>query len=175
MAKKLISLILVLPLILMVCLYTAANFVSLKTPVAVNSIEIIGDTVYLDLDKNEKYSVDYAIYPINAKNKEIVFTTEPVGNSPFAELEYVDGKIVAKSCGKAKVYLTTVDGGFRDSFIVQVNSARLQSLDSRLESTSIYVGDTTRIINTFIPEEPTNPVNAPPIVLQNKSLRFSLV
>ncbi len=154
MNKKLILLILCLPLILMLSLFSVSNTVKIGFSIPVAKIEIFGDKiVYLDLDKNEKYSVDYAIYPINAKNKQIVFTTEPVGNSPFAELEYVDGKIVAKSCGKAKVYLTTVDGGFRDSFIVQVNSNRLQNLDSRLESSSIYVGDTTRIINTFIPED----------------------
>ena len=149
MNKKLILLILCLPLVLMLSLFSVSNTVKISISVPVSKIEILGDKfVYLDLDKNEKYSVDYAVYPTNAKNKKVYFQTEQVGGYPLAELEYVDGKVVAKSCGKAKVYLTTVDGGFRDSFIVQVDSNQLQSINCVIAQSSIYVGDST-VINTF--------------------------
>ena len=154
MNKKLILLILCLPLILMLSLFSVSNSVRIAISVPVSKIEIFGDKiVYLDLDKQEKYSVDYAIYPTNAKNKKVHFETEQVGAYPLAELEYVDGYIVAKSCGKAKVYLTTIDGGFRDSFIVQVDSSKLHQISCLLESNSIYVGDSTKIITTFVPED----------------------
>ena len=154
MNKKLILLILCLPLVLMLCLFSVTNTVSINVSIPVSKIVIFGDNVvYIDLDVNESYFVDYTVYPTNAKNKKVSVSTEQVGSSPLAELEYVNGKIIAKSCGKAKVSLTTIDGGHRDSFIVNVISNKLHSIDSKLESESIYVGETTRITTSFIPED----------------------
>ena len=154
MNKKLILLIMCLPLILMISLFSVSKSVSIKFSIPVSKIEIFGDKViYLDLDIQEKYKVDYTVYPTNAKNKEVYLKTEPVGSSPLAELEWVDEKIVAKSSGKAKAYLVTKDGGFRDSFIVNVTSNKLQSISSSIEAGSIYVGDSIRINTTFVPED----------------------
>ncbi len=152
MNKKLILLILCLPLILMLSLFSVSKSVKISFSIPVSKIEIFGDRiVYMDLDSLEKYSIDYTIYPTNAKNKSVYLQTEQIDSEPLAELEYEDGKIIAKSCGKAKVYLVTVDGGFRDSFIVQVDSSKLQSISCEIVDTSIYVGDTTQITTTFVP------------------------
>ena len=155
MYKRLIVLILCLPLVLMISLFSISKTVSIGINVPVSKIQILGESVvYLDLDKQEKYFVDYAVYPTNAQNKKVSFVEpEQVGSSPLAELEYVDGYIVPKSCGKAKVYLETVDGGFRDSFIVQVDSNALQEITCSIENPSIYVGETTKILTQFIPED----------------------
>ena len=155
MYKRLIVLILCLPLVLMISLFSISQTVSIGVNVPVSKIQILGESViYLDLDKQEKYFVDYAVYPTNAQNKKVTFIQpEQVGTSPLAELEYVDGYIVPKSCGKAKVYLETVDGGFRDSFIVQVESNALQEISCSVENPSIYVGDTTIILTQFVPED----------------------
>lgn len=155
MYKRLIVLILCLPLVLMISLFSISQTVSIGINVPVSKIQILGESVvYLDLDKQEKYFVDYTVYPTNAQNKKVSFVEpEQVGSSPLAELEYVDGYIVPKSCGKAKVYLETVDGGFRDSFIVQVDSNALQEIACSIENPSIYVGDSTKILTQFIPED----------------------
>ena len=122
MNKRLILLILILPLLLMVSIFTATSSVRLNINVPVSSIEITGNSfVYLSLDDEEKYFVNYAVYPLTAANKEIVVEYEQVGDKPLAELEFVDGYIVPKTIGVAKVYLSTVDGGYKDSFIVQVD------------------------------------------------------
>lgn len=157
MKKKLILLILALPLFLMISLFTATSTVSLTVKVPVSGIEIIGnDIVYLDFDINETYKVDYAVYPTNAQNQEIVFTTEKVEGFDYATLEYTDGKIVPKSIGLAKVYLTTVDGGYKDSFIVQVDSAKLQSIECSVEKESILVGEKLNISTIFKPANTSN-------------------
>ena len=154
MNKKLILLILCLPLILMLSLFSVSKSVSITFSIPVSKIEIFGDRIiYMDLDSMAEYLVDYTIYPTNAKNKKVYLQTEPVGSAPFAQLEYQDGKIIAKSCGKAKAYLVTVDGGFRDSFIVQVDSNKLQSINCEILKSSIYVGDTTQIVTTFEPTD----------------------
>lgn len=157
MNKKLIVLMLLLPLLLMLSIFTSTQSVSLNVSVAVNKIEISGENiVYLDLEKNEKYLVSYAVYPVAASNKKVLFTTEKLPGEQLAELEFVDGYIIPKSVGLAKVYLTTVDGGYKDSFIVKVESNSLISINSEVESSSLSVGETVRINTTFNPNNYKN-------------------
>ena len=73
MAKKLLLLILALPLVMMISLFTTTNTVSLAISIPVSGIDIIGNNyVYLDFDKSEKYFIDYTIYPTNAYNQNIL-------------------------------------------------------------------------------------------------------
>lgn len=157
MNKRLILLILILPLFLMLSIYTATSNVALNISAPVTDIKITGnDFVYLSLDKGEKYFVNYAIYPLSATNKNVIFETEQVGNQMLAELEYVDGYIVPKSIGVAKVYLSTVDGGFKDSFVVYVESLSLQAISSSVATANLLVGKTTQIQTVFMPETFSN-------------------
>lgn len=157
---------LALPLILMLSLFTATSTVSLAVSVPVERVEINGEpVVYLDLDDGETYALEYTVYPTNAANKKVTFSTQAVEGSPLAELEYneSEGLIVPKTCGKATVYLTTVDGGFRDSFIVQVDSKNLTAIDATLSDTIIDVGQSATITTAFTPK------NAP-----NKQLKYEI-
>ena len=157
MNKKLILLILLLPLVLMFCLYTTTSSVGIEIKAPVSSIEITGDNiVYLDFDDGEKYFVNYTVYPITAVNKQVIFTTEKVGEQKLAELDFVDGYIIPKTTGVAKVSLSTVDGGFKDSFIVQVDSIKVQKIVCHTEKTQLMVGETTTITTAFTPENATN-------------------
>lgn len=157
MNKKLILLILVLPLFLMLSIYTSTNSVGLNVKVPVSNIEVTDEkVVYLNLDNEEKHYVNYSVYPITASNKQVVFSAEQFGSERFAELEYKDGYIIPKSVGSAKVYLTTVDGGYKDSFIVTVESVGLQSIECSVEQTGLMVGTSTRIQTTFVPENFSN-------------------
>lgn len=167
MNKKLILLMLALPLILMIVLFTATSTVSLTVKVPVERIEISGEPiVYLDLDDGDTYTVEYTVYPTNAANREISFSTSQIGTDPLAELEFdkETGVIIPKTCGKARVILTTIDGGFTDSFIVQVSSKSLQQIESSVADEIVNIGSSTTITTTFTPK------NAP-----NKQLRYEIV
>ncbi len=158
---------LALPLILMIVLFTATSTVSLTVKVPVERIEISGEPiVYLDLDDGDTYSVEYTVYPTNAANREISFSTSQVDTSSLAELEFdVETKVITpKTCGKARVVLTTIDGGFTDSFIVIVSSKSLQQIESSVADEIVNVGETTTITTEFTPK------NAP-----NKQLRYEVV
>ena len=153
MAKKILILILALPLILMISIFTTSNTVSSVIDIPVTGLDIIGnDIVYLDLDNEEKYKVDYTVYPTNA-NQNVIFTTEEFGDSNLADLEFRDGYIIPKSVGAAKVFLTTVDGGFKDSFVVYVYSDTIQAIEAKVENSKIHVGQTTKIEVNFIPSD----------------------
>ena len=152
MTKKIVALILILPMLLMMTLFTAVNTVSLSVSVAVEKIQIFGDGfVSLDMDKNERYFVDYAVYPSVATNKEVFFTVEQVGNQKLAQLEYKDGFIYPKEAGVANACLTTVDGGFRDKFQVVVKAVKLRQIDCTTEKSWLYIGETMQINTQFIP------------------------
>ena len=153
MNKKLILLILILPLFLMLSIYTSTNTVGLNIKVPVSNIEVSDrNVIYLDLDNEEKHFVNYTVYPVSASNKEIIFETERVGTQQLAELEFKDGYIIPKTVGVAKVYLTTVDGGFKDSFIVQVDSVSIKSVEATVEKSSLMVGETTKIQTVISPQ-----------------------
>lgn len=157
MTKKLLLLILALPLILMISLFTTTNTVSLAISVPVTGVEYIGSKiVYLSLDEEEKYEVNYAVYPTNAQNQEVTFTTEAIGEDRLAKVEFEDNYIIPKGIGTAKVVITTKDGGFQDSFIVQIDSDSLQEIESTISKDKIYVGEKSVITTEFIPAHASN-------------------
>ena len=163
MAKKLILLILILPIILMVVLFFATKTVSNLIDIPVSKIEIIGENrhIYIDMDKEETYSLEYVVYPTNAANSAVSFSCEEVeGAKGLATFDFLpDGRsfrVVPKSAGSAKVTLTTIDGGFRDSVIIHVDSTRLQSIECSVPESTLTVGDKTSINTTYFPENPSN-------------------
>ena len=159
MNKKLILLILLLPLVLMFCIFTTTNSISININVPVSGIEITGNKiVYLDMDIDEKHSVKYTVYPLTAKNKKVIFSTEQIGIQELAELEYDDGYIIPKSVGVAKVYLSTVDGGFKDSFIIKVEATKVQEIECEATKTQLMVGETSVISTIFNPSNVKNKI-----------------
>ena len=152
MGKKIIVLILLLPLILMTTLFTAVNTVSLNVNIPVERVEVKGDDfVSLDMDNEERYFLDYVIYPTAAVNKKINVSVEPVGTQQLAEIEYIDGYIYPKSAGVAKVCVTTVDGGFRDSFQLVVKATKIRQINCSTEENWLYIGETMQINTEFVP------------------------
>ena len=74
---------------------------------------------------------------------------EAVGDSRLAKLKFKDGQIIPEAMGMAKVYLTTIDGGFKDSFIVQIDSNMLHEIKSEISVDEIHVGGEALITNEF--------------------------
>ncbi len=160
---------LALPLILMISLFTATSTVSLTVKVPVSGIEILEteNIVYWNLDDKEKiYQIDYQIYPTEAANQTVTYSFAPVGEDPQADIAWDDvaGKFILKSCGKTKVTITTNDGAFSDSLIVQVESKSLSSITSSVETSLLEIGETVKIKTAF------NPENAP-----NKQVYYQVV
>lgn len=157
MAKRLLLLMLILPLLLMMCLFTASNMVSLIISVPVSKIKVHEEgVVYLDLDAHQSYQIEYTVYPTNAKNKNVTFYAQQIGSEPFAQLLFENGRIIPQSSGKALVFVSTVDGGFRDSFIVQVESKETQHIECSVKNSVVKVGEIVEIITEFTPANTPN-------------------
>ena len=158
MSKKLILLMLALPLIIMLSLYTTTSTVSLNVKVPVDRLEVhVNDIVELNLDEGETYPLNehvYTVYPTNAANKEILFSSKPIEGQSFANLTY-DAEtmtILPLSSGWATVTLTTVDGAKSDDFILRVTSKDLEAIESYLEKDTLFLGEKTKIVTSFLPK-----------------------
>lgn len=153
MIVMIILLILCLPLILMLSLFTTTNVVSIVVDVPVTGIEVaIEEVIELDLDKGDTFEIDYVISPSEATKKDISISFSPVGDKKLAEFRVEDNKIIPTSYGSAMVTVQTVDGGFRDSFEVIVYSKVVESIVSTPKDSEILVGQYTDIETVYYPE-----------------------
>ena len=151
MVVMIILLMLALPLILMLSLYTTTEVVSIVVDVPVNGIDVVvEELVELDLDKGESFTVDYVISPTEAANKSVVFYFLEMGDK-LAEFTVDGNTITPTSSGSARVAVETMDGGYRDYFDVVVYSKRVESISSQPEKTTLTVGETTRINTSYYP------------------------
>ena len=163
MAKKLILLLLIIPIVVMILLFAATQTLSNLVDVPVTGIEILNtkEYEYLDMDQEQTCVIEYAVYPTGAKNKDVSVTTEAFGDEPLAKFEFVqeeDGKVVVVplTAGAARIVLTTVSGGFRDSIIVYSYSTKLQAIDATITNADLLVGETAAIYTSFLPENPSD-------------------
>lgn len=153
MVLTIILLILCLPLMLMLSLFTTANVVSIAVNVPVNGIDVtVEEVVELDLDKGETFSVEYLISPTEASNKDVRFFFTQVGDSKLAEFTVEENLLIPTSYGSATVTVETLDGGYRDSFEVVVRSKRVESIISTPVSNTVTVGESTEIVTEYFPE-----------------------
>lgn len=162
MAKKLILLMLVIPLVIMISLYATSETVSLAIDIAVTGVEVNSEKfLTFDIDNVSPAKIDYTVYPTNAANKEVTFEVESYNDLPLANLEITDdGIITPTSTGQARVNVVTNDGGFRDSIVVEVTSNAISSIEIRNkdELTNLFIGEQRKIQTRLIPSDPSDKV-----------------
>lgn len=159
MIVMIILLILCLPLILMLSLFTTTNVVSIVVDVPVTGIEVaVEEIIELDLDKGESFEVDYVITPTEASKKDIKVTFSQIGDNKLATFDVEGSKITPTSYGSALVTFETVDGGFRDSFEVFVHSKVVEKIESSPIESEIVIGQYTEIHTDYYPSIVNNEI-----------------
>ena len=156
MKYKIVSLIMIIPVVLMLCVFSATNIVSLTVPIPVIGINLNNSNQeYLDIANiNDKVSVKANVEPTNATNKSIIYTTEPVEGKKEARVVISpDGDITALDVGTVKVICTTVDGAYIKSFILEVGSTKATDLVVSLPNgeDSVLVGDSFTLLSQIYP------------------------
>lgn len=140
MRKTVIALILCVPLLFVFVIFSSVNMASLGVNISANGISITNkssfenETVEINLSDKKKYSLDVAVSPDNATNKDYTFEVEEVEGSALADV-YVEpstGEITALSEGAAKIYAVSNDGGYRDGITVLVSSSKPYDFDFSL-------------------------------------------
>ncbi|MBR2611738.1 MAG: Ig-like domain-containing protein [Clostridia bacterium] len=162
MAKKLILLILALPLVLMIVLFALTRTVGSAIDAPVTGIQVVGEhTAYISLDAEETYTIEYAILPTTAKNRDIVVQTAAVGTLPEATFvidHSEEGRVLLTptASGASRVTLKTVDGNFSDSVTIFVDSTLLTGISSSTAKDTITVGERLPITTVFTPATAEN-------------------
>ncbi len=148
MAKKIIILMLFLPLLVMVVLFTTTNRISLEVDMKVENVEFNENDI-IELEYNEKdYQLNYTVYPTNATNQKVSFEAD----NNVVEVSD-EGKILPKSVGKSKVTVTTNDGAFKDSVYVEVYSNTLKEFDVFFSKDVLLVGEKVKFTPKFNPTD----------------------
>lgn len=124
MRKNVIALILLLPLLFVLAVFSSVNTASLGIPVSANGVEILDrpeDDVYrIDLSTYENgYSVKARVTPERASNREYVLKVE--GDAVSVD---ESGIIHAEKTGEARIYAVSKDGGYQDSVRALVYSTK---------------------------------------------------
>lgn len=155
MKYKVLTLILLIPLVLMVCVFSAANFTSLKIPISVNSVAVYHERLeVINLAENNTFQINAQVMPINASNKGLIYTYESVNGKQLPNLEIDEhGFVKASGFGTAKVVVTTKDGAYKKSFLLEVTSTVATELVANLSAEDdIFAGDEFEILTTVLPE-----------------------
>ncbi len=114
--------------------------ISPDVPIAVESVELDLDTLYLRA--GEQDMLEAYITPDNAKVQDIEW-----GSLDETVATVTDGAVSAIAKGETKVWVKTVDGGYTDTCFVKVYASlnqpdvtwnQLQSLDSLKEGTRVF-------------------------------------
>lgn len=140
MKKKIIALIMVIPLVFMFTIFSASKIISIGFKIPASSIEIKnkGESKTLSFDMAEylnDFYLDIAVLPYEAENRSYDIKVENQDTTslvPIVDIDKTTGKVKLRNVGKAKVSVTSFDGGFKDSVMFVVNSSKIVSFEPKL-------------------------------------------
>ena len=126
--------------------------ISVNEPILVENIAVSPETVTIEVGETAELSA--TIYPTNAQNKSIRWTSE---DSNIAEVNYLTGLVTAKSPGTAKIYANALDGsGVYGTSTVSVRSIPVISVSVSPKEKTLSVGETITLNADITPDNATN-------------------
>lgn len=128
--------------------FSASCNISVYT--AVTGVKISAETV--SIPKGEKRILTATIEPSNAQNQELTWSSS---NTDIVRIDAVTGQVTGRAVGTAKVTVTTSDGGFSDSCIVEVIQLAT-GVSISFSSISLDAGKTKTISATVTPATATH-------------------
>lgn len=134
MKKLLSTLIVLIPLVLIIALFAVTNTANISKDIAVTNIAILnqGDEGVFDIDlanynsTNLLYIEDLQIevYPKKAKNKNYNFSfCDPITLEKVDFVKIVDNHFEFSDIGQVKLIVTTEDGQFSSSVLLNITSS----------------------------------------------------
>ena len=142
MKKKVIALIMIIPLIFLITIFSVGAVASIYADIPVSGIKITTQNdegfIYLDMATYNADSANFIymearVEPANAKNQNYSFKVEEAepGVEPAdITIDKDSGLLSLNGTGKAKVTAVSADNGYTDSVIVNVRSSKVVSVDA---------------------------------------------
>lgn len=154
MKKKIIALIMIIPIVFLIALFSVGKAAGVYADIPVTGIQITtqNEDGFIDVDvaKYEPIAFLAQVQPVNARNQKYSFEISGVGGDEAPDgFEIRDGKLIINDVvGKVKITAISAEKGFKDSVIVSAYSTKvlkISPLVNRIEDggeiVEIEVGD----------------------------------
>lgn len=153
MKKKIIALIMIIPIVFLIALFSVGKAAGVYADIPVTGIQITtqNEDGFIDVDvaKYEPIAFLAQVQPVNARNQKYSFEISGVGGDEAPDgFKITNGKLHIDSVGKVKITAISAEKGFKDSVIVSAYSTKVLKifpLVNRIEAggeiVEIEVGD----------------------------------
>lgn len=141
MKKLVTALMILLPLVFLVTLFTVTGITSITTQVAVTGIAITDkgeDGIFaFDIATYQPFNqseLGITVYPSEAKNKQYALSVTDVSTGEASEIVAVDeeGNFLLNDTGLVRLTYTTLDGGYTDSVLFAISSSGVLGFEPTL-------------------------------------------
>lgn len=153
MKKKIIALIMIIPIVFLIALFSVGKAAGVYADIPVTGIQITtqNEDGFIDVNVADYDPIEFLaqVQPVNARNQKYSLEISGVGGDEAPDgFEIIDGKLHIDNVGKVKITAVSAEKGFKDSVIVSAYSTKvlkISPLVNRIEDSGeiveIEVGD----------------------------------
>lgn len=131
MKKKIIALIMIIPIVFLIALFSVGKAAGVYADIPVTGIQITtqNEDGFIDVDVADYDPIAFLaqVQPVNARNQKYSLEISGVGGDEAPDgFEIIDGKLYIKNVvGKVKITAISAEKGFKDSVIVSAYSTKV--------------------------------------------------
>lgn len=131
MKKKIIALIMIIPIVFLIALFSVGKAAGVYADIPVTGIQITtqNEDGFIDVDVADYDPIAFLaqVQPVNARNQKYSFEISGVGGDEAPDgFKIIDGKLIINDVvGKAKITAISAEKGFKDSVIVSAYSTKV--------------------------------------------------
>lgn len=129
MKKKIIALIMIIPIVFLIALFSVGKAAGVYADIPVTGIQITtqNEDAFIDVDVADYDPIAFLaqVQPVNARNQKYSFEISGVGGEAPDGFEIIDGKLYIDNVGKVKITAISAEKGFKDSVIVSAYSTKV--------------------------------------------------
>ena len=130
MKKKIIALIMIIPIVFLIALFSVGKAAGVYADIPVTGIQITtqNEDGFIDVDVADYDPIAFLaqVQPVNARNQKYSFEISGVGGDEAPDgFEIIDGKLHIDNVGKVKITAISAEKGFKDSVVVTAYSTKV--------------------------------------------------
>lgn len=130
MKKKIIALIMIIPIVFLIALFSVGKAAGVYADIPVTGIQITtqNEDGFIDVDVADYDPIEFLaqVQPVNARNQKYSLEISGVGGDEAPDgFEIIDGKLHIDNVGKVKITAISAEKGFKDSVIVSAYSTKV--------------------------------------------------
>lgn len=131
MKKKIIALIMIIPIVFLIALFSVGKAAGVYADIPVTGIQITtqNEDGFIDVDVADYEPIAFLaqVQPVNARNQKYSLEISGVGGDEAPDgFKIIDGKLhIDNAVGKVKITAISAEKGFKDSVIVSAYSTKV--------------------------------------------------